>query len=192
LPAVPFFALLSAFAAVYLIGVLRSRFSRSVVFLGATVLLLVLFVPLLKNSIAHVRETAGPYTSSLARNWMLNHIKGSRVLVEVYGPRLPANEFKTFMVDETGHLVEAKILGSNAEPGWDAGRLQNLDDLRSRGIDYVLMTGYYQHFLDEKEKYSGQVQTYERLMNNSKIVYDIQSVPGVSRGPRVRILQLTR
>jgi hypothetical protein len=192
LPAVPFLALLSAFAAVYLIGVLRSRFSRGVVVSGATVLLLVLFVPLLRHSIAYVRETAGPYTSSLARNWMLDHIKGSRVLVEVYGPRLPTNEFMTFVVDEKGQLVEGAIRGSNAEPGWEIGRLQNLDDLTSHGIDYVLITGYYQHFLDEKEKYPAEVQIYERLMNESKIVYDVQSVPGVSRGPRVRILQLTR
>jgi len=192
LPVVPFFALLSAFAATHLIGVLRSRFSRGVTRLAATVLLVVLFVPLLRSSISYARETAGPYTSTLARNWMLDHIKGSRVLIEVYGPRLPATDFKVFVVDEAGQVVEAAILGGNAEPGWEIGRIKDLNELRTLGIDYVLITGYYQHFLDEKGKYQTQVKTYERLISGSKVFYDVQSIRCASRGPRVRILQLTR
>ncbi len=192
LPVVPFLTLLTAFALTYLVELWRRRVSRGVALSGAALLLLILFVPLLKSSIKHVRETAGPYTSSVTRNWMLDHLKGSRVLVEAYGPHLPANDFTVFVVNEAGQLVEAAILGGEAEPGWEVGRVKDLGNIRSQGIDYVLITGYYQHFLDEKGKYPAQVQNYERLINESKLVYDIQSSPGVSRGPRVRVLQLTR
>lgn len=192
LPAVPFLGLLAAFATTYFFDLLRRRFSRRVALTAAAVLLVVLFVPLLRSAISYARETAGPYTSSLARQWMLDHLKGSRVLIEVYGPRLPVNDFKVFAVDEAGQLVEAPPLGDTAEPGWEIGRVKDLADFRSRGIDYVLLTGYYEHFLDEKEKYPTQVLKYEQLMNESNVVYEVQSSPGVSRGPRVRILQLKR
>lgn len=190
LPVVPFLSLLTALATTYFIGLLASRFNRRVALSGATVLLMVLFAPLLRSSFLLARETAGPYTSTVAREWMLDHVIGSRVLVEVYGPRLPANDFKVFVVDEAGLVAEAPILAGNAEPGWEIGRAKDLADIRTRNIGYVVMTGYYEHFLNEQGKYPTQILNYERLMNGSKLVYDVQSTRGVSRGPRVRILQL--
>ncbi len=171
---------------------MAKRFDRRVAFSAAAVLLVALFVPLVRSSISQAQEISGPYTSTLARQWMTDHLKGSRVLVEVYAPRLPASDFKVFVVDETGELSEAEILGRNAEPGWEIGRVKELADVSARNIEYVVMTGYYQHFLDEKERYPNEVKNYERIMSQGKLVYDVQSIPGVSRGPRVRIFQLSQ
>ena len=133
----------------------------------------------------------GPYTSSLAREWMLTHIPvGSTVLVEVYGPRLPATGFRVFAVDENGELADAALLGGNYEPGWEFGRVKNVEALSAKTIRYFVMTGYYQHFLNERERYPREVETYEKMINLGKLIYDIESTPGVSRGPRVRVYQL--
>jgi len=192
MPTIPFLALLAAFAITYVAQMMVKHFDRRIASAASVVLVVVLFVPLVRSSISHARETSGPYTSTLARQWMMDNIRSSRVLVEVYAPRLPASDFKVFVVDETGRLTEAQILGSNAEPGWDIGRLKDLADISASDIDYVVLTGYYQLFMNEKERYSNEVKNYERITSQGKLVYDVQSTPGVSRGPRVRIFQLSK
>ena len=90
-----------------------------------------------------------------------------------------------------GGISDAPIIGPNYEPGWEIGRIRNTNDLQTNNIEYFVMTNYYQNFLAEKERYPNQVATYEKLMRQATLVYDVESIPGVSRGPRVRIYRLT-
>ncbi len=192
LPVIPFMGLLAAFAITHISSMLLKRFDRRVALAATAVLLIAVLIPMLRSSILQARETSGPYTSTLARQWMLDHIAGSRVLIEVYAPPLPASDFKVFVVDEKGDLAAARVAGSYSAPDWEIGRLKDAGTLAAQNIQYFVMTGYYQNFLNEKAKYPHEVATYEALMRRGELVYDVEATPGKSRGPRVRIFKLNQ
>src|SRR6266536_559282 len=192
LPAVPFLALLFALAVVQIATLVAERFNRQLA-LGTTVLLLLMvFVPLLRTSVAQARGVGSPHTSTMARQWMIDHLpSGSGVLVEALGPQLPTEKFKVFVVDQDGAVALAKdINAGNFQPGWDIGRIKNLSDLPAQGIEYVVMTNFYQYYVNERNKYPGQIATYEQLMEKSTLVYDMETIPRLRRGHRVRIYKL--
>jgi 4-amino-4-deoxy-L-arabinose transferase-like glycosyltransferase len=189
--AIPFLALLIALSITDLSMLARKRFSSSVSVVSMTLLSLALFVPLVVDATSYARQTSGPYTSTLAREWLLDSVPAnSKVLVEVYGPQLPAKTFEVFVVNEDGGVTKAPETTTNYYPGWEIGRVRDIEDLTKQDIRYFVMTGYYQNFLNENKRYPKQVATYETLMNRGKLVYDVQSTRGASRGPRVRIYEL--
>ena len=192
LPAVPFLGLLCALAVVEIGRKLAERFNRNLA-LGATVLILLLvFVPLLNDSIAQARGVGTPNTTTTARQWMIDHLPaGSRVLVEVVGPQLPTEKFNVFVVNQDGSVTPSKeINAANFQPGWDIGRIKNLSDLQAQGIEYFVMTNFYQHYVNERNKYPIQAATYEKLMSNSTLIYDVDGIRRLRRGHRIRVFKL--
>ncbi|MGH9905338.1 MAG: hypothetical protein ACRD8U_07115, partial [Pyrinomonadaceae bacterium] len=130
------------------------------------------------------------HTSTVARQWLIDHISpGSRILVETYGPQLPANFFEVFIVDESGRLSEASSASENFQ-GWQIGRIKDITGVQAQSIKYIVMSNAYERFLAERGKYPGEIAAYEKLMNSSNLIYDSEHNRGMKRGPRIRVYRL--
>ena len=192
LPAVPFLALLLSLAVVEVSRMIADRFNRTLAVGTTVLLLLVVIVPLLSDAVAQARGVGTPNTTTTARQWIIDNLPaGSRVLVEVVGPQLPTEKFKVFVVEQDGSVAMSKeINAGNFQPGWDIGRIKNIEDVHAHGIEYFVMTSFYQHYVDERSKYPVQAATYEKLMSNSTLLYDISGIRRLRRGHRIRVFKL--
>jgi hypothetical protein len=193
LPVVPFLSVIVSFAFVKLITFVVRRVNQRVAVICATVILVATIGPLLKRTVGAVVATTNPHTVTLSREWLLNHAPhGSRILIETYGPQLPADLFTIIVVEERGNLAEAKSPYKNRLPGWRIAEMENLDDLMNQQIEFVVMSGNYEELLHEKEKYSAQLAKYNELMKRGALVFDSNEIPISTRGPRIRIFRVNR
>jgi 4-amino-4-deoxy-L-arabinose transferase-like glycosyltransferase len=191
LPVIPFLCLLLTYAVSRVTGGLSSRLGPRWATATSVVLLLLIIGPLFKASVIHARDMASPYTSTLVREWLMKHIPAqSRVLLEVYGPQLPAGRFNVLVIQQDGRLAPADETFGNVQPSWEAGRLKDAEELKNQNVQYVVLSNEMRFFA-EAGKYPKEVSTYEKLIYSGRLVFDTDRHPQKTRGARVRVFELS-
>ncbi len=190
LPAIPFLCLLMAFGVSKVVTWCEKSLSRPLTILITIVSILLVLGPLFIGSVTHARAILTPYSTTVARQWIVEHIpERSRVLVEVYGPQLPSGLFEVFAVNENGHIVHADTANKNVLPQWEIGRIKDLGELQAQNIEYVVISDDTR-FYNERQKYASEVATYEKTIGYGQLTFEVDSPAGVTRGPKIRIFKL--
>lgn len=193
-PIIPFVALLAGGGLDYLaqqVGRLRQPAATLVVILLAAGITL----PLAQLSLLAGYMLTQPETRTLARDWMLEHIpEGSRILVERHGPQPPKLYYAYYEVRDDGSIEAVDIaerpfrnLYGLGQMGW----VTDLENIRQQGIEYLLMSDYYQQYLNEGQLYPAMVQKYEQLRSMGEIIYEIGPRAGAFAGPSVTIVRIS-
>jgi 4-amino-4-deoxy-L-arabinose transferase-like glycosyltransferase len=198
IPALPFMAILIAS------GIIRSgdeirRLSRSrgwaALWLGLAIAITVILM--LRADLIQGRKMSGEDTRTLARQWILENIPpGKQLLAEVYAPQLPRDRYEHFVIRDKGVMPLADlayphlIYRANFEITQDAGKIENIQDICSAGIDYVILSDFYERYLAEKERYPEFVRAYQEIFQLGPTVYEISPTPGINRGPRLRVIKV--
>lgn len=197
IPILPFSCLILAWA-IYKISELAERYFKKA---GTWIFLFsfcIILVSLSSASIAQVRESSGTDTRIQAEQWITSNIKsGSSLLIEPYTPNFPKYVFKLFQIDREKQGIvfqidpDAYTRHRKLRP-LDFGRIGeigNIEDVKSKNIQYMVISHWYDLYLAEKEKYPKIVKNYQRLMSSAKMIYEVDSVPKVNRGPRIRVYE---
>lgn len=199
-PAIPFLCILSA-AAVDQVGrALAKRVSMQAGLATALILLTLTLVPLGLADVRRMTELAGIDTRTMARQWILDNIPpGSGLLMELYAPQLPKERYTFYYVDGNGELVQldpARHKDATYRPifGWSTalGTLETVDEIRRQGIEYIVMTNWYDRYLAEKQAYPTEVGKYECIMGLGTLIYQVEPADWVNEGPKIRIYQLSQ
>ena len=136
------------------------------------------------SKIGSIRQSllfARPHTATIARAWILNHVPtGSSVLVESNDPWLPPT-FHLYVVNKEGMIEEARSEGENLIPTGAIGYLKNDIQLP----DYVVLSGNYYRYANERAKYPEIVSKYEEIIRNRELIYQIG--PQANRGRQISI-----
>lgn len=138
-------------------------------------------------------ERASESTQTVARKWTIANVpKGSRIVLERHCPQFPKDMFTLFVVDEVS-LVEFSQGDEHARnsrpPGGNIGRLKRLRSLEDEGVQYMVLSDWYDRFVEEGVGQQGVVATYERLMHAGKLLCEVKPERGRRSGPSVRIYQ---
>jgi hypothetical protein len=190
LPVIPFLCLLAAYAVSQATAWLSTRLGPRWATAAAAIALLLIVGPLLKVSVLHARIMAASYTSTLAQQWFVDHVPAnSRVLLEVYGPQLPVGKYDVLVIQQDGTLAPAEDSFKNVQPGWEAGRLKDPEELKDKKVQYFVLSNEARFFA-EAGKYPREVGTYQKLIDSGEVVFDSDRYPQATRGGRVRIFEL--
>lgn len=153
---------------------------------------------LLSTSIIQGREMSGIDTRALARQWIINNIpSGSSLLVERYTPQLPKKSFKFFQAsndkENEGALIEIdpyKIRHAIFRPTGGIGEIRDVEDIKRKKIEYMVMSSLYDRYLAEQERYPRIVANYEKIMSSGSLIHEETKIPKVNMGDRIRIYKL--
>ena len=122
---------------------------------------------------------ATPDSRALARTWILDHVKpGSRLLLEAYSPQLPKDLYRIFE-EKGGEIKEIhpdQQPFANYRPDGIIGRLKRPDSISQMGIDFVLLSNYYDRYLREEKTYPEIVACYRRIMGLGTLAFDNKKV----------------
>ena len=193
LPVAPLLAVLMAYALARIVAQARHRHGR---LLGATVGLIVccaVLWPLAGRAAGYVAAQDREDTRTVARGWILANVpQGSSLLVERHGPQLPLEVYRYREV-RNGAIVNtiSDQAGPNIYPRWEMGYLKDKDELRRRGVQYVLVSGQYDKYLADKENFDDVVRGYERIFSVTEPVMVWRAEDGPWRGPTIRLLKVT-
>jgi 4-amino-4-deoxy-L-arabinose transferase-like glycosyltransferase len=197
-PVIPFLCIFIARAFYWIIGMVEQRLNSWIGNIAGFAILLALVTQPLKTSLVSAHEMAGNDTRTMAREWVLENIpSGSNLLVERYTPHLPVNSYTFFMVNGDKHLLQidsAGVRNSVFTPEYTPiGKLSNLEEIQVNNIEYVLLSNFYDRYLNEKDRfpeYYAVSQKYEQLMAMGTKICEIKPVPGKVRGPIIRIFKI--
>jgi 4-amino-4-deoxy-L-arabinose transferase-like glycosyltransferase len=191
LPALPFLCLLLAAGAMQLIRYVSTRAGHRAAIAGAALVISVVLGPLGYRSLAYARALSAPYTSTVARQWMIKNLpRDSRVLIEVYSPTLPSGLFQVFAVNEQGNLQQAQSAYGDVGPEWEIGRMRDTTDLEKFKIQYVVFSNR-DRYIAESNRYAREVEIYERVVKSGALIFQCDGSGGLSRGPRIQIFQMS-
>ena len=160
-----------------------------------TLALIALVVPNLSRSYLDGRSMAGKDTRTIANEWMtLNIPQGSRILMELYTPIFPKDQYIFYYVSEDGKIIQylpEESYKQNFKATGHLGDLKNLQDVKDNRVAYFVMSHMYSRYLAEQESYSSVVSTYQDLMSQGQLIYHTSAVEGVNTGPDISVYQLT-
>ena len=145
------------------------------------------------RSIVDGMERASESTQAVARNWAIANIpKGSRLVLERYCPQFPKDMFTLFIVDEV-NLVQFSQGDEHSRnsrpPGGNIGKLTRLRSLEDQGVQYMVLSDWYDRFVREGPEQQDIVATYEQLMHAGRLLYEVKAERGRRSGPPIRIYQ---
>jgi hypothetical protein len=190
-PVIPFLCLLAG-NGLYRIAVwIGSQWDKRLGLAAGALLLLTVTVPLLRQDLVQGHELSGTDTRSVARAWILQHIPAhSSVLVEEYTPQIPVDRYRVYQV-LGGQLQELDTrnasLANTLIPIGVVGELKDIKQIRRQGIEYIILSNWYDRYSAERERYPGIVGTYQSLMSTATELYETQRRPGVNNGPTIRV-----
>ncbi len=195
IPVIPFLCVLAGLGFEEIVAYIGRRLHAWAGYVAGFVLLLSFVAPLLKADIVRGHEMSGKDTRTVAREWILEHIpKGSRILMETYGPELPREQYTFLIVNDQGNLVEInpkEIVHSDFRTFYaPIGKLKHAQAVHDQKVEYMVLSHFYDRFLTEKDRnpdYSKAVLTYEALMNMGVKVYEVHRVYAKNSGPSIRI-----
>lgn len=194
LPVIPFLCIVLAFSIYHIVDWVNKRWQPWLGYCAGALLLLLVVYPIFSATVQNGRELAGEHTRTQAANWMLENIpNGSQVLMEIYTPILPKNQYQFFYVKD-GDLAE--FIPDNSykllfKAGGRIGEIKDVDSILSQGTDYIVMSHMYDRFAAEGDNYSDIARTYEDVMNLGELIYEVNPTPGVNKGNQIRIYKIT-
>ncbi|MDJ0706019.1 MAG: glycosyltransferase family 39 protein [Leptolyngbyaceae cyanobacterium MO_188.B28] len=195
IPIIPFGCILLAYGIHEVAKWIEHRINIRMGFCIVLISLVILSAPLLSVSIVQGREKSGIDTRTMAGQWMISNLPtGSSVLVESSAPQLPKKSFKFFRVSSSRKaLVEIdpeKIQHEIFRPRGHIGRIRDVEDIKRKNIEYVVMSNKYDRYLRERERYPDIINTYEELMASGSLIYEVKRIPKVNTGPRIHIYKV--
>jgi hypothetical protein len=205
LPVIPAVAILAGIGLERLASAVApaASFARLAFGIGAALVLIVLAI----STWRLIGELLGPDTRTLAREWVVEHIPaGSRVLVEGGDPHLPLSRYELF---EVPAINPSGMAGGGAEkigtlqpvprdqgyqidcePEGIIGQLKHPDDLRSAGVQYVVLGNFYSRYAAQRDHFPEVVATYEAIMRQGQLLWEHETTPGARRGGRQSVYRL--
>ncbi|MEG4989924.1 glycosyltransferase family 39 protein [Microcoleus sp. BR0-C5] len=197
IPILPFSCIILSWAIYQLSNLTNKYFIKSVTWIFLFSFCIIL-ASLSSASLAQGREASGTDTRIQAERWVTTNIQsGSALLIEPYGPNFPKSSFKLFQVDrdKQGALfqIEPNIYTRHAKiRPLDFGRIGeigDIEDIEAKGIQYMVISHWYDLYLAEKERYPEIVKNYQRLISSAQLIYEFNPVPKINRGPKIRVYE---
>ena len=165
---------------------------RRIVVPLVAVVLVAAAVPPLASSIAYDRTLSGADTREVAREWIQDNVPpGARIAVENYGPPLVRQDvlhhYRAAGLDPVAYrLLRLKLPAPGAPE-----RSRDLDRLRERGIEYVVVSSRIrERVLAAPEVYPTIVDFYRRLDAETVLVKEFRPGPG-ERGPVLSLYRIS-
>jgi hypothetical protein len=161
------------------------------------VLTVVTLVPMCISNFQQVKEASGNDTRTIARQWIIDNIPvNSILLMELYGPQLPKERYVFHYVTNKGVIIKLDpSLHASAiyRPigGWSDrfAYLKRIEDIQDEGIQYIVLSNFYDRYIAERQVYTTEIATYEEIMRLGSLIYETEPVKGVNKGPKIRIYQ---
>lgn len=197
LPSLPFFAIIVAYGFVTIVEYLQQRLNKYLALSVTGILLFVLIFPLASKTIIAGNELAGPDTRTVARQWIIDNLPpNSKLLMEFYAPQLPFGTFDYYGGHWSGETTLSPLIPEDFSTDFVIARnilgRFSADQAFDHDIDYVIMTEFYDRFLELGDDYLYEIQNYETLMENGELIYSIEPIPGYQSGPPISIYALDR
>jgi hypothetical protein len=131
----------------------------------------VLAVPLAELKIRLAENGENPHTTVF--KWIVaNAPDNSAILLELYGPQLPNNKYKLWAVSGNGALAPIVSSRRYVPPKGKVGMLADLNEIEAKGIEFIVLDGWYYRFKNEHERYVETVSRYEELMGKYPTVFE--------------------
>lgn len=198
IPLVPFIAVFAAAGFDRLAARMRPGISGRWRETAATVLFLLLIVPMVRLDVLEGLMAHRKNTRTLARDWIVKNVpRGSRLLVEENTCHLPRNDYSFFIVDEKGNCIPVDAASEPEEvynpPPVFAGRLSDPGRITAMNIDYLILGDWVDRFREESRRFPGHsdiVGNYEKIMNLGDKIYEVSRVRHYNQGPTVRVYRV--
>jgi len=142
----------------------------------------------LPSALEVFRQGTTSDTRDIAKAWIERHIPpGSKVAVEQYGPPISRDSYQVF-VSKSGKLER-----DTTTRGWkeSLGDLAGLQTLREKGIEYVVLSGWFERYKAEQVSYPDPVRFYEELFASSELLFELKPT-GATGGRTIRVLKLRK
>ncbi len=142
-------------------------------------------------SLASVRERQATDSRTLAHAWIEQHVPaGARLAVETGAPQPSNRRYQVYVAGESGQLLRDETPSLYA---WTSGNLSKLADpreLRTNGIEYVMLGDTLGLMEKEPGVYAAGIATYRQALGNAELLFESRPTPGINRGSHVRIYRL--
>src|SRR5262249_36009709 len=109
--------------------------------------------------------------------------ENSGILLEAQGPQLPGEKYKLWQVTREGALAPLVSARRFVPSSGKVGQLADLREIEVKGIDFVVLGGWYDRYKMEHERYVETIARYEELMRKYPLLFQ-------SGG--IRVLQIKR
>jgi hypothetical protein len=194
LPVVPFFILAIAYALDELQNWIVKRVNMPVGTAAVLLLGAAICIPLVQLDLLHGRTMMGEDTRTTARTWMLDNIPmDSHVLMELDTPQTPLDQFQYYSVTEDNHVSPLDLTTMRHNDVIIQGRLgwmRDTGEVTGNHIDYMVISDYYDRYVQEQTTYPEEYAMYNDLMALGELVYEVKPQPGETQGPHIRIYKL--
>jgi 4-amino-4-deoxy-L-arabinose transferase-like glycosyltransferase len=125
-------------------------------------------------------------TRDIAKAWIEAHVSpGAKVAVEQYTPPISRDDYHVFVA------VRGELERDATATGFKGilAEVARSDAFREKGIDYVIVSSWFERFQAEEASYPKEVRFYNELFGNSDVVYELTPT-GWTKGPVIRVLKL--
>ncbi len=164
-------------------------------------LALLMLVPICYMAVFQIYHRSETDTRTQTHNWITENIpSGSSLIIETYGPQLPSDKYKLFMLND-GDVVQRP-----QNPGYvmPAGRLTSLksyEDLATSDVDYLVVTNFYDRYKLNPIENRLAINRYDEIFKKSLLIKEFVPSGGadvhpfkanVSGGLPIRIYKVTK
>jgi 4-amino-4-deoxy-L-arabinose transferase-like glycosyltransferase len=190
-PILPFFALLTATGLGALVTVTRPFSpSRTQGFVTAVLVFALLALPF-STTTTNVAELIAEDTRTVAFHWAMENLPaGSNVLLERYTPQIDSKKYQVFEVSGDGRISAITRNLKFARTTRAIGALEDVTDLYTHQIQYVILGNDYDRRLIEYGQDGKSVQPYIYIMQNHELVFLAEPEPRKRRGNVVRVYRV--
>lgn len=191
IPVTPFVCLLFTWAAIQVMELIsrQKNINPKWVSWVASLAILLVTLPMLYSTVMDSLTLAGDDTRTMTNHWVTDNLTpGRKILMEIYTPIFPKEAFIFYYVGQNGDLVRFDPNQSYKNifkaPG-HIGDLVDIGQIKSEGINYMILGSMYNRYLNEQEKFRKEVMTYQDLVSQAKIVFKASPLRGAIAGPEV-------
>ena len=177
IPFVPLYLILVALAVEDIACQVARASGRMSIALAASIALCVsvLVSPLstLKSRLTKNKED----TRTTVFNWIVANVpENSGILLERSGPHLPDGRYKLWAVDMEDGLKPIVRRRRFVPPKGRVWYLADLRDIEIKGVDFIVLGGWYKRYKQEHERYIETIARYDELMRKYPTVFESGSI----------------
>ena len=199
IPLIPFAAVLIGLGVQTMSDLAGARCAPRVRYLISAVLALPVLVPLVAQSLAIAQHRTLPDTRDAARAWILEHVpEGSGLFVEARGPHLPRGRYR-FVAAPRGELTDYSMSASLHGFEFPYGVLAQMEPVglvescaKTTSATWCLRASpaSSRRARARPRRRLGEPAAYREVLAAGRVIYEIKPERGVSRGGRIRVVEL--